>query len=144
MVFQVSVCTCKMTNFFLKDGFSFCSDKKSNVSRVDSFRNFFLSTSTTLKTPRAVKRRSRNTEKHRSASQSKLLVDASTTTDHDARRSLKSYHRYVRDVNKQLNSENLKLKLDSCFAQRKVLLLLLFIVLEIAFDCVVNQLQLHH
>ena len=144
MVSQVSVCTCKMTNFFLKDGFSFCSDKKSNVSRVDSFRNFFLSTSTTLKTPRAVKRRSRNTEKHRSASQSKLLVDASTTTDHDARRSLKSYHRYVRDVNKQLNSENLKLKLDSCFAQRKVLLLLLFIVLEIAFDCVVNQLQLHH
>ena len=104
MVSQVSACTCKMTNFFLKDGFSFCSDKKSNVSRVDSFRNFFLSTSTTLKTPRAVKRRSRNTEKHRSASQSKLLVDASTTTDHDARRSLKSYHRYVRDVNKQLNT----------------------------------------
>ena len=61
-------------------------DKKgNNVSRVDSFRNFFLSTaSTTLKTPRAVKRRSRNTEKHRSnntaSCNSKLLVDASTTT----------------------------------------------------------------
>ena len=36
---------------------------KKSVSRVDSFRNFFLSTSSTLKTPRAVKRRSRNTEK---------------------------------------------------------------------------------
>ena len=36
---------------------------KKPVSRVDSFRNFFLSTSSTLKTPRAVKRRSRNTEK---------------------------------------------------------------------------------
>jgi hypothetical protein len=36
---------------------------KKPVSRVDSFRNFFLSTSSTLKTPRAVKRRSRNTDK---------------------------------------------------------------------------------
>ena len=54
-------------------------DPKS-VSRVDSFRNFFLATaSTTLKTPRAVKRRSRNAEKHRSSSQGKL-VDASTST----------------------------------------------------------------
>ena len=39
------------------------SSTKKSVSRVDSFRNFFLSTSSTLKTPRAVKRRSRNTEK---------------------------------------------------------------------------------
>ena len=36
---------------------------KKPVSRVDSFRNFFLSSSSTLKTPRAVKRRSRNTDK---------------------------------------------------------------------------------
>ena len=39
------------------------SSTKKSVSRVDSFRNFFLSSSSTLKTPRAVKRRSRNTEK---------------------------------------------------------------------------------
>ena len=55
-------------------------NKQKVVSRVDSFRNFFMSTasSATLKTPRAVKRRSRNTEKNRSISQNKLQQDAST------------------------------------------------------------------
>ncbi len=62
------------------------------VSRVDSFRNFFLATaSTTLKTPRAVKRRSRNAEKHRSSSQGKL-VDAATSTEASLKNK-KSFHR---------------------------------------------------
>ena len=67
-------------------------DKNKCVSRVDSFRNFFLSTSANLKTPRAVKRRSRNTEKHRSASQGKL-VDAATTTTSTDNLKKKAFHR---------------------------------------------------
>lgn len=80
---------------------------KKSVSRVDSFRNFFLATSTTLKTPRAVKRRSRNTEKHRqcsSASQSpggssSRQVDASTCTGaagggNSLKKSQKSFHHH--------------------------------------------------
>ena len=61
-------------------------NKQKVVSRVDSFRNFFMSTasSATLKTPRAVKRRSRNTEKNRSISQSKLQQDASTQSAESA------------------------------------------------------------
>ena len=62
-----------------------------SVSRVDSFRNFFLSTSANLKTPRAVKRRSRNTEKHRSASQGKLVDVATTTTETNLKK--KAFHR---------------------------------------------------
>ena len=62
-----------------------------SVSRVDSFRNFFLSTSANLKTPRAVKRRSRNTEKHRSASQGKLVDVATTTTENNLKK--KAFHR---------------------------------------------------
>ena len=62
------------------------NNKKSSgekvVSRVDSFRNFFMATasSATLKTPRAVKRRSRNTEKNRSISQNKLAQHADAAT----------------------------------------------------------------
>ena len=62
------------------------NNKKSSgekvVSRVDSFRNFFMATasSATLKTPRAVKRRSRNTEKNRSISQIKLAQHADAAT----------------------------------------------------------------
>ena len=65
---------------------SFENNKKSSgekvVSRVDSFRNFFMATasSATLKTPRAVKRRSRNTEKNRSISQNKLAQHADAAT----------------------------------------------------------------
>lgn len=45
---------------------SVINEQKKSVSRVDSFRNFFLTTATTtLKTPRAVKRRSRNADKNR-------------------------------------------------------------------------------
>ena len=65
-----------------------------SVSRVDSFRNFFQLSTANLKTPRAVKRRSRNTEKHRSASQGKLntTVDAATLTVENALKK-KAFHR---------------------------------------------------
>ena len=65
---------------------------KKRVSRVDSFRNFFslstgsnLSSSTqsqtgTLRTPRAVKRRSRNGDSKRQSRSGGSLVDASTAT----------------------------------------------------------------
>ena len=58
--------------------------QKKRVSRVDSFRNFFsLATSTvansTLRTPRAVKRRSRNTESKR---QSRFIDVGTSTGDH--------------------------------------------------------------
>ncbi len=52
--------------------------EKKSVSRVDSFRSFFIATSTSLKTPRAVKRRSRNHEKSR---QTQTHADASTSTE---------------------------------------------------------------
>ena len=78
-----------------------------------------------MKTPRAVKRRSRNTEKHRSSSQSKLLVDASTGTDNstdknDNKRCLKSYHRsrfgseLTLPDNGRYNDHNEDLALSEC------------------------------
>ena len=65
-----------------------------SVSRVDSFRNFFQLSTANLKTPRAVKRRSRNTEKHRSASQGKLnqTADAATLTVENSLKK-KAFHR---------------------------------------------------
>lgn len=60
-------------------------DPKKRVSRVDSFRNFLsLASSTvsvsTLRTPRAVKRRSRNTDKRQHQQQRNQLVDVGTCT----------------------------------------------------------------
>ena len=92
--------------------------QKSRVSRVDSFRNFFLLTTaaTSLKTPRAVKRRSnRNHHPHNPAydSPSSKFSDASTST---------SKHNSETDVRKGGFSRSLSSggsKKDSMFNNQK-------------------------